>query len=177
MPNTTPVNDNATVTSYIDREGAAARRRERVSDRRDHQGQRGRGTGRDRVHEEGGRGGHFRRRASGDERARDAAGHGVRAQPRDPGDQPLRGSASERGRRHARRRGIGAPGPARHPGLFGRRDGGARHPAGGSHRRALSRGAHFVAALGGDGGVREDARGWRSRPKPRRIIWRWPTAT
>ena len=34
-------------------------------------------------HEEGRRGGHFRRRASGDERARDAAGHGVRAQSSD----------------------------------------------------------------------------------------------
>ena len=47
--------------------------------------------------------------------------------------------------------GVGAPGPARNSGLFGRRDGGARHSAGGGHRRALSRGAHFVAALGGDG--------------------------
>ena len=44
------------------------------------------------------------------------------------------------------------------PGCFGRRDGGARHSAGRGHRRALSRGAHFLAACGGDGGVREAQR-------------------
>ena len=41
------------------------------------------------------------------------------------------------------------------PGVLGRRDGGARYSAGRSDRGALSRGAHFVAALGGDGGVRQ----------------------
>ena len=44
------------------------------------------------------------------------------------------------------------------PGSFGRRDGGARYPAGGGHGRALSRGAYFLAAFGGDGGVRQSAR-------------------
>ena len=37
-------------------------------------------------------------------------------------------------------------GPARHSGGFGRRDGGARHSAGRADRRALSRGAHLDAA-------------------------------
>ena len=54
--------------------------------------------------------------------------------------------------------GIGAPGVARNSGMFGRRDGGARYSAGRSDRRALSRGAYFVAAFGGDGGVRKDPR-------------------
>ena len=52
-------------------------------------------------------------------------------------------------------------GSARHSGMFGRRDGGARYSAGRSDRRAVSRGAHFLAAFGGDGGVRQGARACR----------------
>ena len=80
---------------------------------------------------------------------------------RHPGDRSLRRPAPERGRRHARGRGVRAAGAARHSRRLGRRDGGARHSAGRSDRRALSRGAHLVAAFGGDGGVREERAGWR----------------
>ena len=79
MPNTKPVNDSATVTSYIVERARSTRRGERVPHRRDHQGQRGRGAGGHRLHESGRRRGDLRRRPAGDERARDAARHGVRA--------------------------------------------------------------------------------------------------
>jgi dihydroorotase-like cyclic amidohydrolase len=64
MPNTSPVNDSATVTSYIIDKGAKARDRERVAHRRDHQGQQRRGAGAIGIDAQRGRGGHFRRRAS-----------------------------------------------------------------------------------------------------------------
>ena len=48
MPNTKPVNDSATVTSYIVERARSKARGQRVPDRRDHQGQRGRGAGRHR---------------------------------------------------------------------------------------------------------------------------------
>ncbi len=79
MPNTKPVNDSATGHQLHRGARAAARGGQRVSHRRHHQGQRGRGTGRHRLDEGSGRGGDFRRRPPGDERARDAARHGVRA--------------------------------------------------------------------------------------------------
>ena len=40
MPNTKPVNDNATVTSYIVERARTLRNRQRPADRRHHQGQR-----------------------------------------------------------------------------------------------------------------------------------------
>ena len=52
MPNTKPVNDSATVTSYIVERARSKARGQRVSHRRHHQGQRGRGTGRHRRDEE-----------------------------------------------------------------------------------------------------------------------------
>ena len=79
MPNTKPVNDSATVTSYIVERARQPGGGQRVPHRRHHQGQRGRGTGGHRRHEGSRRGGHFRRRPAGDERARDAPRHGVRA--------------------------------------------------------------------------------------------------
>ena len=81
MPNTKPVNDSATVTSYI------------IEKARRHavvnvfpigaitKGSAGEELAAIGSMKAGGRGGHFRRRPSGDERARDAARHGVRAQP------------------------------------------------------------------------------------------------
>ena len=78
MPNTKPVNDSATVTSYIVERARASGRGQRVPHRRHHQGQRRRGTGGHRLHEGGRRGRHFRRRPAGDERARHAPRHGVR---------------------------------------------------------------------------------------------------
>ena len=48
MPNTKPVNDSATVTSYIVERARSKARGQRVPHRRHHQGQRGRGTGRHR---------------------------------------------------------------------------------------------------------------------------------
>ena len=45
-------------------------------------------------------------------------------------DRSLRRSEPERRRRHARGLRVGAAGPARHSGQFRRRDGGARYPAG-----------------------------------------------
>ena len=161
MPNTKPVNDSATVTSYIVEQ---ARRKAVVNvypDRRHHQGQRGRGTGGHRGDEGGGGGGDLGRRAAGDERARDAAGDGVRAVVRSADDPALRRSESERGRRHARRGAVGALGAARDSGGIGRRDGGARPDSGAVDRRAVSRGAHLDAQRGGDGGARAAARAWR----------------
>ncbi len=94
---------------------AALRRRQRVPHRRHHQGQRGRRAGRHRLDEERRRGGHLRRRAAGDELPRHAPGHGIRPRLRPPGHRSLRGPEPQRGRRHARRLRVGAPGPARHP--------------------------------------------------------------
>ena len=79
MPNTKPVNDSATVTSYIVERARRLRGRERVPDRRDHEGQRGRGTGGDRLDEGRRRRRDLRRRPAGDECARDAAGDGIGA--------------------------------------------------------------------------------------------------
>ena len=79
MPNTAPVNDNATVTSYI------------VEKARRHavvnvfpigaitKGSAGEELAGDRLHAASRSGGHLRRWTAGDERARDAARHGVRA--------------------------------------------------------------------------------------------------
>jgi dihydroorotase len=50
---------------------------------------------------------------------------------------------------------LSATGPARHSGVLGRRDGGAGHSVGRGYRRALSCGAYFVAPFGADGGLRE----------------------
>ena len=50
-------------------------------------------------------------------------------------------------------------GSARNSVGFGRRDGGARHPARRADRRALSRGASLDEARGGDGGVRQEPQG------------------
>ncbi len=67
-------------------------------------------------------------------------------------------------------------GAARHSGRVGRRHGGARHPAGRADRRALSRRAHLIPLLGGDGRVRQAPRlarylrshaaPFRARPMP-----------
>ncbi len=96
MPNTKPVNDSATVTSYIVERARRKAVRECVPDRRHHQRQRRRGTGGHRGHEGGRRGGDLRRRTAGDELARDAARHGVRAILRYSADRPLRGPEPER---------------------------------------------------------------------------------
>ena len=104
MPNTSPVNDNATVTSYIIEraerhavvnvfpigaitKGSAGEELAAIGSMK---------AGRHRRH--------FRRRPAGDERARDAPRHGDRALVRPSGDRSLRGSALERRRRHARGR-------------------------------------------------------------------------
>ncbi len=101
MPNTSPVNDSATVTSYIVEK---ARRHAVVNVfpigaiTKGSEGEELAAIGSMRKRR---RRGDLRRRASGDERARDAPRHGVRAQLRHAGDRPLRGSAPERRRRHA----------------------------------------------------------------------------
>ena len=91
---------------------------------------------------------------------------------RPPGDRSLRGSEPERRRRHARRlesvrlglRGI----PRRSEDVMVARD----ILLAEADRRALSRGAHFLAQLRRDGGVRQAARPDGHRRKPRRTISR-----
>ena len=58
-------------------------------------------------------------------------------------------------------RAVGALGAARDSGGIGRRDGGARPDSGAVDRRAVPRGAHLDAQRGGDGGARAAARAWR----------------
>src|SRR5260221_227208 len=72
---------------------------------------------------------------------------------RSAGDRPLRRPSPERRRRYARRLRIGEAWSAGYPLVFGRRDGGARHPARGSHRSPISRGAYLGTELGGHGGL------------------------
>ena len=134
---------------------------QRVSHRRHHQRQRGRGAGGHRRHEGRRRGGHFRRRSAGHERARNAARHGVRALLRFARDPALRRPEPQRRRRYARGGAIGALGAARHPRGVRRRHGGARPAAGRAHRRALSRGAHLHAPRRGHGGLRAAPRACR----------------
>ena len=90
--------------------GARACDRERISYWRHHSRQQGRGTRGHRFHAAGRRGRDLRRRTPRDERAAYAARYGIRTQLPDAGDQPLRGPAFERGRRYARRCGIGTLG-------------------------------------------------------------------
>ena len=172
MPNTSPVNDSPTVTSYIIEKRAAARRSQRVSHRRHHQRQQGRGTGGHRLDE--GKRAPWRSptTAARDERATDAPRHGVRAQlPHavinhcedlhlSAGGDMHEGAESVR---------LGLRGI---PGIVRRRDGGARYSARRSHRRALPRRAHFLAAFGGNGGLRQARKASRSRRKRRRITSR-----
>ncbi len=163
MPNTSPVNDNATVTSYIIEraernavvnvfpigaitKGSAGQELAAIGSMKQ--------AGIVAISDDG--------QPVMNARA-DAPRHGDRAVLRDPRDRPLRGPAPERRRRHARRRSERAAGAARNSGGVGRRDGGARHSAGRVDRRALPRGAHFVAPFGGDGGVRQE-------PRPRRDL-------
>ena len=108
MPNTQPVNDSATVTSYIVQRAREVAKRQRASHRRHHEGQSRRRTGGHRLHARGGHRGDLRRRPSGDECARHSPGHGTGARARSHGDRSLRRPQPQRRRRHARRRGIGA---------------------------------------------------------------------
>ncbi len=91
-------------------EGATARHRKRVSDRRDHQGQQWRRARGHLFDARRGCGRDLGRRQTGDECARDAPGDGTGPQLRDPCHQSLRRPAPQRGRRHARgrRRACGA---------------------------------------------------------------------
>ena len=68
-------------------------------------------------------------------------------------------------------------GLARHSAQLGRCDGGARHYSGRSHRRPLSRGAYFIEVFGGDGGVCQAARPDGHVAKQLRIISCSPIAT
>ena len=103
MPNTYPVNDSATVTSYIvDR----ARRFAEVNVfpiGAITKGSAGEELAAFASMKEGRHRGHLRRRPAGDERARDAPRHGIRPRAGSTGHRPLRRPAFERRRRHARR--------------------------------------------------------------------------
>ena len=158
MPNTMPVNDSATVTSYIvqrAREVAAVNVFPIGAITKGSLGEELAAIGSMR---EAGHRGDFGRWTPGDERARDAPRHGTGPRARSPGDRPLRRSEPERRRRHARGQGIGAARPARHSLGIRRRDGGARSAARRTDRRALSCGASFHVAIRRDGCVREKPR-------------------
>ena len=158
MPNTSPVNDNATVTSYI-----VDRARHTGGVKVFPIGAITKGSGGEELSAIGsmkrrGNRRDFRRWAAGDELARDAARNGVRALLRPAGNRSLRGPEPQRRRRHARGRAVGATGAARDPVEFGRRDGGARYPAGGSYGRAVPHSAHLDAQRDRHGGIRQESR-------------------
>ncbi len=159
MPNTDPINDNASVT----RVHPQARSRGRVwraciRSARCRSGRRAsslteigdlRAAGCVAVSDDG---------RPGRDRAAHAARARVRVDVRHAGHRPLRGPVAQGRRRGARGRGGGAARPARHARRRRVDHGRARHQPGGAHRRPRARRPHERAAVAPRGARRQGAR-------------------